>query len=59
MFFAAIVSGSISKSGFSISGDISKLVIVKTNSGYGPNPAHTGTGTVVAVISQKLSENNV
>jgi len=49
-FMAVIASSSITKSGATISGDVRKLVIVKTNPGYGPSPGHTGTGTVVAVL---------
>jgi hypothetical protein len=30
------------------SGDIAHIVVVKTNPGYAPNPASTGTGTIVA-----------
>jgi len=46
---AVIVSGSINKSGATISGDIAQMVIVKTNAGYAGNPGHAGTGTVVFV----------
>ena len=49
-FMAVIASSSIGKSGSSISGNISKIVIVKTDPGYGPNPGHAGTGIVVAVL---------
>ncbi len=45
-----IAASSITKSGTTISGNIPRLVIVKTNPGYGPAPGHTGTGTVVAVL---------
>jgi hypothetical protein len=33
-----------------ISGNIPKMAIVQTNPGYGPNPGHAGTGTVVAIV---------
>ncbi len=49
-FMAVIVSSAISKSGSTISGDTVHEVVVKTNSGYAPNPGHAGTGTVVATI---------
>jgi len=49
-FMAVIASSSITKSGATISGDVPKIVIVKTNPGYGPSPGQTGTGTVVAVL---------
>ncbi len=49
-FMAVIVSSSISKSGSTISGDTAHEVVVKTNTGYAPNPGHAGTGKVVATI---------
>ena len=48
-YMAVIVSGSINKSGATISGDIPQMVIVKTNAGYAGNPGHAGTGTVMFV----------
>jgi hypothetical protein len=44
-----VVSSAINKSGSTISGNVPKIVVVKTNPGYAPNPGHPGTGTVVAV----------
>ena len=49
-FMAVIASSSITKSGSTISGDVPKIVVIKTNPGYGPSPGRTGTGTVVAVL---------
>jgi len=49
-FMAVIASSSITMSGPTISGNIPKIVIVKTNPGYAPDPGHPGTGTVVAVL---------
>jgi hypothetical protein len=49
-FIAVIVSSTVNKSGATITGDIAKIVIVRTDSGYGPSPGQTGTGTVVAVV---------
>jgi hypothetical protein len=49
-YMAIIVSSHISKSGPSISGDTSHIVIVKTNPGYQGNPGHAGTGTIVGVV---------
>ena len=43
-----IVSGSISQSGSTISGNTVHIVIVQTNPGYDANPGHAGTGTVIA-----------
>jgi hypothetical protein len=47
---AVIVASSVKKNGNVVSGDITKIVVVRTNPGYGPNPSDAGTGTVVAVI---------
>jgi hypothetical protein len=47
-FMAVIVASSVDKSGSTISGDIDRIVVVETDPGYGPNPGHAGTGTVIA-----------
>ena len=47
---ATFAGVSINKSGATISGNISKIVIIKANPGYSSAPGHTGTGTVVAVL---------
>jgi hypothetical protein len=49
-YMAVIVSSSIKQSGSTISGDVAKIVIVKTDGGYDSNPGHAGTGTVVATV---------
>ncbi|MGQ0761524.1 MAG: thrombospondin type 3 repeat-containing protein [Acidobacteriota bacterium] len=49
-YMAVIVSSSITQNGSVISGDIQRIIVVKTNPGYGPNPGHAGTGQVVAII---------
>ncbi len=49
-FITVVVSSSITKKGSSISGNNYKLVIVKTDPGYGPDAGHAGTGTVVSVV---------
>jgi len=49
-FMAVIVSSSITKSGATISGNVPKMVVVKTDPGYAPSPGHAGTATVVAVL---------
>jgi hypothetical protein len=46
-YMAVIVSSSITKSGSTISGDVVRMVVVRTDPGYG----HVGTGTVLAIIS--------
>ncbi|HEX9547799.1 MAG TPA: hypothetical protein VF942_10700 [Acidimicrobiales bacterium] len=47
---AVIVSSHIAKKGPVISGDIVHIVLVRTNPGYGPNPGHPGTGTIVGQL---------
>jgi hypothetical protein len=49
-YMAVIVAGHIVKRGPVISGDIVHIVLVRTNLGYGPNPGHPGTGTIVATL---------
>ena len=48
-FMGVLVSSTIGKSGPTISGNVSKIVVVTPNPGYEPNPGHHGTGSVVAV----------
>ena len=43
-----IISSAITKNGDTISGNIVGFGTVATNPGYGPNPGHPGTGTIVA-----------
>jgi hypothetical protein len=43
----AVVSSQIVKSGRTISGDVTELVLIATEPGYAPDPGHPGTGTVV------------
>src|SRR5205823_1452372 len=47
---AVIVTRAIAKTGSTIGGTISEIVVVKTNPTYAPGPGHVGTGTVVAVL---------
>jgi hypothetical protein len=47
---AVIVSSHITKSGPTISGNIVEIVLVRTDRGYGPNPGHAGTGTIIARV---------
>jgi hypothetical protein len=49
-YMAIIVSSSVQKSGSVITGNVRRIVIVKTNPGYGPSPGHWGTGEVVAIL---------
>jgi hypothetical protein len=45
----AIAATHVDKSGRTISGDVAAVVLIATEPGYGPNPGHAGTGTVVGV----------
>ena len=47
---AVVVPNKVTQSGSTISGNITRVVIVKTNPGYQPDPSHPGTGTVVATL---------
>jgi hypothetical protein len=49
-YMGVIVSSKVTKSGSTISGDIVHIVVVKTDTGYAPNPGHAGTGTIVAQV---------
>ena len=49
---AVIVSSAITKSGSTISGNVKKIVVVRTNPGYGPAPGKAGTGKVIAILCQ-------
>jgi len=45
---AVIVSSQISQNGSTLTGDTLMILVVKTDSGYAPNPGHAGTGVLVA-----------
>jgi hypothetical protein len=47
-YMGVLVSSSINAKGNTFSGDTPKIVVVKTNAGYAPNPGHPGIGTYVA-----------
>ena len=49
-YMAVVVSSNITKSGKSITGNDIHIVVVHINNGYGPNPGHSGTGTIVGII---------
>ena len=49
-FMAVIVSSSVQTDGSVITGNVKKIVIIQTDSGYGPAVGHPGTGQVVAII---------
>jgi kumamolisin len=47
-YMGVLVPSSVTQSGSTISGDTTKIVVVKTEPGYAPDPGHHGTGTIVA-----------
>jgi hypothetical protein len=49
-FITIMVASSATKSGTTINGNITKLVIIKVDPGYGSDPAIGGTGTVYSVV---------
>lgn len=49
-YMAVAVTSSVDKSGATVTGHITRIVIVKTDPGYSPDPGGNGTGTVVAVL---------
>jgi hypothetical protein len=49
-YMAVIVASAVTKTGPTIAGDTVHEVVVKTDPGYGPNPGHAGSGTVIAQI---------
>jgi len=48
-FMGVLVSTTVGTSGSTVSGNVPKIVVVKTNAGYAPDPGHPGTGALVAV----------
>lgn len=51
-YMGVLVTPSVTKSGSTISGTAPKIVVVRTDPGYGPDPGMPGTGTVVATFCQ-------
>ncbi|MFY9621936.1 MAG: hypothetical protein WAM70_06430 [Pyrinomonadaceae bacterium] len=49
-YMAVIVASHIQSDGSVITGDVKKIIVVKTNPGYGPAPGRSGTGQVVAIL---------
>jgi hypothetical protein len=49
-FMGVAVSTKVGQSGSTISGDVSRIIVVTPNPGYGPDPGHRGTGMVVATF---------
>jgi WD40 repeat protein len=49
-YMGVVVSTRVSMSGSTISGDVSRIIVVTPNAGYEPDLGHLGTGTVVATF---------
>ncbi len=49
-YMGVIVTDRVAKSGSTTSGTTIHIVVVKVDSGYAPNPGHSGTGTLVATF---------
>lgn len=49
-YMGVFVASAITKQGPTISGDIAHIVVVKTSSGYQPDPGNDGTGEVLATV---------
>ena len=51
-YMGVLVANTVQKNGSTISGHTLRLVVVKVDPGYAPNPEHAGTGTIVAQSCQ-------
>jgi hypothetical protein len=49
-FMGVLVSSTITQNGSVITGNIKQVVIVHNNPGYAPDPGHTGSGTILAIV---------
>jgi PKD repeat protein len=49
-YMGTLVASSVTQSGSAINGNWASIVVVHTDPGYGPNPGHPGTGTIVATF---------
>jgi len=49
-YMGVLVASSVTQSGSTVSGTWGSIVVVHTDPGYGPNPGHPGTGTIVATF---------
>jgi hypothetical protein len=47
-YLGVLVTPSVAQVGASLSGATSRIVVLKTDPGYAPDPEHPGTGTIVA-----------
>ena len=51
-YMGVLVTSSVAKSGTTIAGNFSEIVVVITDPGYAPGPGHSGTGRIVATFCQ-------
>ena len=51
-YMGVVVASKVTKSGSTFSGDVKKVVVVKTDGGYGSTSSGSGTGKVVAVVCE-------
>jgi hypothetical protein len=49
-YMAVVVASAMEKTGSTVGGDVSRVVVVRTDAGYANDLAHVGTGTVVATV---------
>jgi hypothetical protein len=49
-YMGTVVTSKVTKPNTTITGDTVKIVVVKTNRGYAPDPGQHGTGTIVATF---------
>jgi hypothetical protein len=49
-YMAVVVASAMEKTGSTVSGDVDREVVVRTDAGYANDLAHAGTGTVVATL---------
>lgn len=49
-YMGVLVASNVTQSGNTINGTWGSIVVVHTDPGYGPNPGHPGTGTIVATF---------
>jgi hypothetical protein len=47
-YMGVVVTNSVTKSGSTSSGNVARIVVVQTATGYAPAPGHVGTGLIVA-----------
>jgi hypothetical protein len=49
-YLVVVVASAMEKTGSTVGGDVSRVVVVRTDAGYANDLAHVGTGTVVATV---------